>query len=129
MINYISYKLYMATAIYMIYNISIYKYPRHLYIMEQPKHLKLKGLLAFKLLHELNKKRLCGDELAKAIGEKFGAKLTPGTIYPALKFLRKMKLVSYKKFGRKKTYSLTEEGKDELRILKRSFKRIFSGFL
>lgn len=97
--------------------------------MEQPKHLKLKGFLAFKLLHELNKKRLCGDELAKAVGEKLGTKLTPGTIYPALKFLRKKRLVSYKKFGRKKTYSLTEEGKDELRFLKRSFKRIFSGFL
>lgn len=96
--------------------------------MEQPKHLKLKGLLAFKLLHELNKKRRCGDELAKAVGEKFGTKLTPGTIYPALKYLKKRRLVSYKKFGRKKTYSLTEEGKEELKLLKKSFKRIFSDF-
>ncbi|MDI6737791.1 MAG: PadR family transcriptional regulator [Nanoarchaeota archaeon] len=96
--------------------------------MEQPKHLKLKGLLAFKLLHELKKKRRCGDELAKAVGEKFGTKLTPGTIYPALKYLRKRRLVSYKKFGRKKTYSLTVEGNEELRLLNKSFKRIFSGF-
>lgn len=97
--------------------------------MEQPKHLKLKGFLAFKMLHELNKKRLCGDELAEAIGAKFGTKLTPGTIYPALKFLRKKKLVSYKKFGRKKTYSLTDEGKSELKRLKKCFRKIFSGFL
>ncbi|HII15803.1 MAG TPA: PadR family transcriptional regulator [Nanoarchaeota archaeon] len=97
--------------------------------MEQPKHLKLKGFLAFRMLHELQKKRQCGDELAMAIGARFGTKLTPGTIYPALKFLRKKGLVSYKRFGRKKTYSLTEQGKDELKLLKKSFRRIFSGFL
>ena len=97
--------------------------------MEQPKHLKLKGFLVFRMLHELQKKRQCGDELAMAIGAKFGTKLTPGTIYPALKFLRKRRLVSYKKFGRKKTYSLTEEGKAELKLLKKSFRKAFAGFL
>jgi len=85
----------------------------------------MKGFLAFKLLHELNKRRLCGDELAQIVGQKIGTKLTPGTIYPALKFLRKKKLVSYKRFGRKKSYTLTEEGKEEYRLFKKAFKKVF----
>lgn len=96
--------------------------------MGQPKHLNIKGFLALKMLHELNKKRLCGDELAVAIGRKLGKKLTPGTIYPALKFLRKKRLVTYKRSGRKKLYSLTEEGKIEYRLFKSAFRKIFKDF-
>jgi len=96
--------------------------------MELPKHLNIKGFLALKMLHELKKKRLCGDELAMTIGHKLGKKLTPGTIYPALKFLRKKHLVTCKRFGRKKLYSLTDEGKNEYTLYKRAFKRVFNDF-
>jgi len=73
----------------------------------------------------LNKKKLCGDELADIIGNKRYGKLTPGTIYPALKYLRENKLIVYKQKGRKKVYSLTKKGLDEYKITKRIFKRMF----
>lgn len=90
--------------------------------------LDLKGFLSFLILHELGKKALCGEDLAKKIGRRKGTdQLTPGTIYPALKTLRELKLVTFEQFGRKKVYSLTDEGKKELKQLHRQFSKYFAG--
>jgi PadR family transcriptional regulator, regulatory protein PadR len=90
--------------------------------------LELKGFLSFLILHELDKKSLCGEDLAKKIGRrKGGEQLTPGTIYPALKELREQGLVSFVQFGRKKMYSLTPEGKKELKHLYKLFSSYFQG--
>ncbi|HYD02683.1 MAG TPA: PadR family transcriptional regulator [Alphaproteobacteria bacterium] len=93
-----------------------------------PKHVELKGFLSFFILHELNRYKLTGDDLAKVIGSRRGTVLTPGTIYPALKRLRKLKLVAYRKFGRRKVYVLTPLGKRELDALYSVFRGLFSGF-
>lgn len=83
--------------------------------------------LGFLILHEL-RTPATGTQLAKAIGERKGtALLTPGTIYPALKELRKKKLVSYAEDGRKKVYSLTKTGEKELKELYKEFSRLFKG--
>ena len=88
----------------------------------------LKGFLSFLILHELGKKSLCGEDLAKKIGRRKGStQLTPGTIYPALKTLRGLKLVKYKQFGRKKMYSLTPDGQKELDQLYKDFSVYFYG--
>src|SRR4030065_2711296 len=71
-------------------------------------YLELKGFLSFLILHELSLKNLCGDELSSKIGERKNRSLTPGTIYPALKRLRRKKLLVYRRRGRKKVYFLTE---------------------
>lgn len=92
-----------------------------------PKYVELKGFLSFFILHELKKNDLSGDELAKRIGERRGASLTPGTIYPALKRLRRQKLIQYKKDGRKKVYSLTILGSKELKGLYGLFEDLFYG--
>ena len=76
----------------------------------ESEYLELKGFLSFLILHEVDKKRLCGEDLAKKIGGRKGAMLTPGTIYPALKKLRQKKLVKYRRFGRKKVYQLSPVG-------------------
>jgi DNA-binding PadR family transcriptional regulator len=89
--------------------------------------LNLKGFLSFLLLHELNLNPLCGDELSKKIGKRKGTPLTPGTIYPALKRLRRGKLIAFKRFGRKKTYSLTDTGKKEIGRLYFLFGNYFYG--
>jgi len=89
--------------------------------------LHLKGFLSFLILHELNLNGLCGDELAKKIGRRKGAQLTPGTIYPALKRLRRKKLISYRRNGRKKVYLLTEDGKKETERLYFLFGNYFYG--
>lgn len=93
--------------------------------MKQPKHISLKGFLAIQILHELRKNELCGDELAKIIGKRKGSKLTPGTIYPTLKFLRKNKLVKYNQNGRKKEYFLTKKGENEYKIARKYFLKLF----
>jgi len=89
--------------------------------------IEFKGFLSFFILHELNKKELCGDELASLIGSRKKDKLTPGTIYPTLKRLRKLKLLKYKKAGRKKNYYLTDEGKIELKKTYKILKNYFKG--
>ncbi len=89
--------------------------------------LELKGFLSFLVLHELGRKPLCGDDLAEKIGRRKGGKLTPGTIYPALKELRESGLIYFEQFGRKKVYSLTDAGERELNLLYGLFSRYFYG--
>ena len=52
-----------------------------------------------------------GQEIAEELGKRRGTKPTPGTIYPALKELRKKKLVEIEKKGRETIYTLSEEGR------------------
>lgn len=89
-----------------------------------PKYIDVKGVLSLSILNLLNKKKLCGDELADIIGNKKYGKLTPGTIYPALKYLRESKLIVFKQKGRKKIYSLTNKGLEEYKTIKRIFKKM-----
>lgn len=89
--------------------------------------LELKGFLSFLILHELDKKSLCGEDLAKKIGRRKASQLTPGTIYPALKELRGKKLIVFDQFGRKKMYSLTSLGKKELAKQYLLFSQYFYG--
>ena len=90
--------------------------------------LEFKGFLSFLVLHEISRKSLCGEDLAKKIGRRKGGEpLTPGTIYPVLKELRGMGLVTYVQFGRKKMYSLTKEGVAELSRQYGLFSRYFYG--
>ena len=68
------------------------------------------------------------QEIAQAVKQKILSgelgKLTPGTIYPALKTLRKNKLIYYEQDGRKKIYKLTGKGAAEYRLVKKMFKKI-----
>ncbi len=93
----------------------------------ESEYLELKGFLSFLVLHELNQKTLCGEDLAKKIGRRKGAMLTPGTIYPALKVLRNKKLIKFIQDGRKKNYFLTDSGKKELKNLYSQFSNYFYG--
>jgi PadR family transcriptional regulator, regulatory protein PadR len=86
-----------------------------------------KGFLSFLILHELASRKLSGDELAQVIGERKGSVLTPGTIYPTLKRLRKLQLITFRRDGRKKYYSVTDLGKKELKKLYGDIGRYFKG--
>jgi len=121
------YNLYILYPIYSVTNINIYKLKifNQRLKMKIPKYIDVKGLLSFHILDLLSKKQLCGDELADIIGNKKYGKLTPGTIYPALKYLRENKLIKYKQNGRKKVYTLNKKGLEEYKIIKRILKRMF----
>jgi len=95
--------------------------------MKSPRVIRLKNLLKLQILYYLSKKKLCGDELAELISIK--KKLTPGTIYPALKFLKEKKLIKYKQKGRKKNYYLTKKGKNEYRLTRNLFNRMFKNYI
>lgn len=89
--------------------------------------LEFKGFLSFLILHELSGRPLSGDELSERIGKRRGGSLTPGTIYPALKRLWRLRLISYSRDGRKKVYVLTPAGRAELEGLYVLFSRYFFG--
>ena len=97
--------------------------------MQQPRIINTKGLLSFQIVHELSRKRLCGDELANLIGERKTTKLTPGTIYPALKKLRENKLIKMKQKGRKKIYFLTKKGEKEYKLAKKIILKMIKGVI
>ena len=71
----------------------------------------MRGLLSFSILWLLLKKDMYGQEMADELGRMRGTKPTPGTLYPALGELENSGLVECRKKGRKKTYSLTDEGR------------------
>lgn len=81
----------------------------------------LKGSIDILLLSQLSAGDSYGFEILKKLLEKSGDyyKMSEGTLYPALQRLeQKMLLTSYwgevSSGGRRKYYSLTEEGKKEL---------------
>jgi DNA-binding PadR family transcriptional regulator len=89
--------------------------------------LPFSGFLKFLILHELRLKEQSGADLATRIGERRGSKLTPGTIYPALKQLHNQRFVRYRSEGRKKLYRLSEKGEEELEKAYVDFSRYFYG--
>jgi DNA-binding PadR family transcriptional regulator len=96
-------------------------------LSKQEPQIEFKGLLSFLILHEINTKKLAGEDLAKKIGKRKGSTLTPGTIYPALKKLKNNKLIKFEKKGRRKEYYLTEKGKKDLEITYLAFSKYFFG--
>ena len=97
--------------------------------MELPRIIKIKNLLKFQILYHLSKENLCGDELAGLLNFIKNRKLTPGTIYPALKFLKNKNLIKYKQRGRKKIYYLTKRGKEEYKLARILFNKMFKNYL
>lgn len=88
----------------------------------------MRGMLGFLILFLLSKKPMHGQELASEIANRKGEKkLSPGTIYPALKSLRQMGFISEAKEGKTIVYSLTEKGENALKISKRKFIKTFFG--
>jgi DNA-binding PadR family transcriptional regulator len=71
----------------------------------------MRGMLSFMLLWLLLKKDMYGQEIAEEMRRRRGTKPTPGTLYPALKELEGKRLVSSRLDGRRRIYSLTEEGR------------------
>ncbi len=85
----------------------------------------MRGLLTFQILWELDKEEMNGQQIADKIAKRRGAKPTPGTIYPALKELKKENLIKGRKEGRQIVYHLTEKGKKGLADASRYFLQAF----
>lgn len=99
---------------------------------EIPDCCDMRGMLSFYLLWLLSKRPMNGQEMAEELGKRRGTKPTPGTIYPALKELRKKGLVEVEKKGRATIYTLTEDGKEGFekacRYFCNAFREIFQEY-
>ena len=77
------------------------------------RHCRMKGFLSFLVLWLISKKRMTGAEITEELEQRRGHRPSPGTIYPALKYLTNKELL---KVDENKKYSLTKKGKEELDI-------------
>lgn len=66
-----------------------------------------------------------GQQIAEKIAKRRGNKPTPGTIYPALKELKKRKFIKGQRNGQTIIYSLTAKGKEGLADASRYFLQAF----
>ena len=85
----------------------------------------MRGMLSFLSLFLLSKKPMHGQQIAEVIQNRKGVKPSPGTIYPALKSLKKAGLITEKKTGKTITYRLTDNGKAGFKVAKQYFCRAF----
>lgn len=83
---------------------------------------EMKGFLTYLILWILNKNSLTGAEISRELEKRRGNKPSPGTIYPALKELKKSGLVTV---DENKKYYLTSEGQKELQSACNNFCKIF----
>lgn len=74
------------------------------------------------------KKPMNGQEIADEIANRKGERPSPGTVYPALKNLRLKGFIGIEeREGKAISYSLTERGKNALKVAKRRFIKTFLG--
>jgi PadR family transcriptional regulator PadR len=83
---------------------------------------KMKGFLSFLILWVVKKRRMTGVEITLELEKRKGRKLSPGTIYPVLKKLKKESLLA---IDENKCYTLTELGIKELKNRLEIFIKIF----
>lgn len=74
----------------------------------------MRGMLSFLILWILAQEPVHGQQIAKEIEKRKGTKPTPGTIYPALKELKRRGMITSEKMGRTIVYSITPKGKRAL---------------
>ncbi len=89
-------------------------------------HCDMKGFLTFIVLRMIGKKEMSGEDIRKEVEKRKGCKPSPGTIYPVLKNLSEKGLIKETHENKKiKKYSLTENGKQELKLATKKFVKIF----
>ena len=71
----------------------------------------MKGFLSFLILWIVRKEAKTGSEITLELEERKGTRPSPGTIYPALKYLKEKGLL---KMNDDKAYTLTKAGEKEL---------------
>lgn len=86
----------------------------------------MRGMLSFQILWILSKKSMHGEQIAEELEKRRGEKPKAGTIYPALKELKKKGLIKGEKKGKIIVYSLTSTGKKDVKTAKEYFMRCFA---
>lgn len=90
--------------------------------------MTLRGMLKIIVLKALDESPKNGYALMKYIEEASGHKPSTGSVYPLLESLKEKKLVSAKKKGRSKEYTLTAKGKKTLKEVQAMRKKCMRDF-
>ena len=86
----------------------------------------MRGMLSFHILWMLSKRPMHGEQMAEELEKRRGEKPKAGTIYPALKDLRKKGLIKGEKKGKIVVYSITDEGRKTVKYAREYFCRAFA---
>jgi DNA-binding PadR family transcriptional regulator len=87
----------------------------------------MRGMLSFLILFLLSKKPMHGQEVAAELERRKGIRPSPGTIYPALKHLKEEGFITEKKTGKTVVYTLTDQGREAVKVAKARFCQMFAG--
>jgi DNA-binding PadR family transcriptional regulator len=87
--------------------------------------IPFKGFLSFLVLLLINNKSMTGAEVTEELERRRGNRPSPGTIYPVLKELKDLGLIS---MDNEKRYSITKKGTKELHMTLHTFLEIFHDF-
>ncbi len=90
-----------------------------------PECCDMRGMLSFHILWLLSKKSMHGQKIAEELGKRKGFKPSPGTIYPALKELKRRGLIKGEKRNKIVVYTLTAKGKAGIEVACAYFCRCF----
>jgi len=86
----------------------------------------LQSTLRTVVLKELLRQKHSGYSLVKSIEASTGWKPSWGSIYPLLELLRREGKAVFRKEGRRKIYSLTHKGKEEIKTFEQEHSAIIS---
>lgn len=89
----------------------------------------MRGMLSFHILWLLSRRKMHGEQIAEEIGKRRGEKPKAGTIYPALKELKRKGLIKGEKKGKIIVYSITEDGKVTVKHALEYFCRAFGDII
>ena len=86
----------------------------------------MKGFLAFMVLRLISKKNMSGEDIREEIRKRKGARPSPGTVYPVLKYLSKNNFIQgVNHEGKTKKYKITKKGRKELNEATKKFCMLF----
>jgi len=85
----------------------------------------MRGMLSFLILFLLSKRPMHGEGIAEELEKRRGVKPKAGTLYPALKELKRKGLIKGEKRGKIIVYSLTSEGHKTAKYTKEYFCKCF----
>ena len=89
----------------------------------------MRGMLSFHILWLLSNEPMHGDKLATELEKRRGEKPKAGTIYPALKDLKEKGLIKGERDGKIIVYSLTPQGRKDVKYALEYFKRAFGDII
>jgi len=86
-------------------------------ILNQMNRRIVKNFLDLVILMELRKRSMSGYDVIAFVHNKFGMLLSSGTVYSYLYFLERDALIKGEWVQRRRAYTLTEQGKENIETL------------